>query len=79
MSTGSYPLMDIAREFDVPYGDVLTVSLGFRALYRREPMSDARWSVCSDALMRLDRLQNARYADLGERIRQHAVARWSHA
>jgi len=77
MTTGAYPLMDIAAEYGVAYADVLTWSHYLRHdRVSRRPYPDGRWLVLLPALERLHDALGERYGALLSELASHATARW---
>ena len=77
MTTGSYPLMDLARQFDVDYGDVLIWAHYLRSTRVGPRCTPARYDVFAEAITRIDdALDGGAYEGLLEAMLAHADARW---
>ena len=86
---GSFPLLNLAHDYGVDYGDVLLAVMGYRAMIGDAScaLSPARWQEATRALDRLDRaIQHQQeplagkidaWAAFGRAIMDHASARWA--
>lgn len=81
MSTGSYPVMDLARDFNVDYGDVLLMADDYRRFMGGEVPTWERVTEFERAEQRLfqtlhQRGETKRFAALARKLMQHARRRW---
>jgi hypothetical protein len=75
--SGSFPLMNLAEDFAVDYGDVLLMADGFGASRRSEVWSIERLAVNVAATSRVfDRIGATKAFPLLERMAALADARW---
>lgn len=76
--TGSFPLMAIAREFGVDYGDILLIAHAEAGLYSGSLASPRRFDLAHAASDRCyEALSRNQYSDLYTAICQHAKGRWA--
>lgn len=78
--TGSFPLMNLAADYGVDYGDVLLMAEGVGARLRGEyGETQARhrmWSRAQDAAVAACERQAKSVVDLYAAVHCHASARW---
>jgi hypothetical protein len=75
--SGSFPLMNLAEDFAVDYGDVLLMADGYGAARRGEVWPLERLAVNVHATTRVfDRLGSAKSFQLMQRMAALADARW---
>ncbi|MFN3582950.1 hypothetical protein [Phenylobacterium sp.] len=74
---GSYPLMNLAQDYDVDYGDLLTWADFLRCDRLGIEMSQGRYQALDRAIHRMTlRIGRAEQLDLLHALVAHANARW---
>lgn len=75
--SGSYPLMNLAADYGVDYGDVLQIADVYRHTIRRERTTHARAVSAAHASCRIRRAVGLRgLCSLRVKLAKHATERW---
>jgi hypothetical protein len=76
--SGSFPLMNIAQDAGVDYGDVLLVADHYRRLIRNDGRTASRRAIADQSHDRmLATLGTERCRDLREQLKKAADRRWA--